>query len=361
MKTPEEGDMKNPSLCLVGKKLPNGWKVEKLIEPEEGASGGNYSYQYVVISEKTGQRAFLKALDVWSVFKADDFTLPLERLTRRYNFERDLLQICQKRGMDRVVRAIESGWFQVFEDNPVSKVPFLIFEKADSDVRGFLSDKAERNLAWRLRSLHHIATGLKQLHGVEIAHQDLKPSNVLVFQASTSKLADLGHATKKDLIGPGDEWTCAGDPSYAPPEGLYRHVEPDWNYRRIGCDLYLLGSMLSFFFLDVSALGLLFDHLPPDLYPERWAGSYQDVMPALRNAFNETIGEFDSAGLPKPVKDELKSIYTQLCDPDPKLRGDRSRPMNKLSLERYLTRLDVLAKRAEAGMYRGAPILVSNA
>jgi len=33
-------------------------------------------------------------------------------------------------------------------------------------------------LTWIFRTLHNIATGLKQLHGQEIAHQDLKPSSL---------------------------------------------------------------------------------------------------------------------------------------------------------------------------------------
>ena len=48
--------------------------------------------------------------------------------------------------------------------------------------------------------MHHIATGLFQLHSAAVAHQDLKPSNVLVFDHSISKVADLGSASVKGKV-----------------------------------------------------------------------------------------------------------------------------------------------------------------
>jgi hypothetical protein len=184
---------------------------------------------------------------------------------------------------------------------------------------------------------------------------------VLVFEAQTSKLADLGCASKRVLNGPADDWRISGDPAYAPPEARYGHEEPDWNRRRIGCDLYLLGSMIAFFFLDTSSLGLLFERLPAEFHPHPgpWTGTYLEVMPAIRHAFNETLSEFDDLALPQPLIQSLKEMYGQLCDPDPLKRGDRSRPINKLALERYLSRLDLLARRAESGLYKGEVLSVS--
>src|SRR5205823_2049082 len=67
-------------------------------------------------------------------------------------------------------------------------------------------------------SLHHIATGLYQLHSAEVAHQDLKPSNILVFEGSTSKIADLGCASVKGVASPRDSAAFAGDRTYAPTD-----------------------------------------------------------------------------------------------------------------------------------------------
>src|SRR5262249_27237780 len=122
-------------------------------------------------------------------------------------------------------------------------------ELADSgDVRKYLDVAARFDSAWVLRSLHHVATGLRQLHSAGIAHQDVKPSNVLVFDAKISKVADLGRASSQGESPPHEDHHIAGDPEYAPPELCYHHVVPDWNQRRLGCDAYLLGSMVVFFF-----------------------------------------------------------------------------------------------------------------
>jgi serine/threonine protein kinase len=93
--------------------------------------------------------------------------------------------------MDRVVQSIDFGHV-VVDHTDLGRVDYLILEIADGDVRSFLSTCNKIELAWKLRALHHIATGIHQLHAADIAHQDVKPSNVLVLGATISKIADLG-------------------------------------------------------------------------------------------------------------------------------------------------------------------------
>lgn len=62
-----------------------------------------------------------------------------------------------------------------------TKVFYLIFELADGDIRRHLAVQESLDLAFVLRTLHHVAVGLDQLHRADIAHQDLKPSNVLIY------------------------------------------------------------------------------------------------------------------------------------------------------------------------------------
>jgi serine/threonine protein kinase len=57
-------------------------------------------------------------------------------------------------------------------------------------------DLARRfDLAYRMRVLHNTAKGLNQLHVSQIAHQDIKPSNVVTFdrisrdEIDTTKIA----------------------------------------------------------------------------------------------------------------------------------------------------------------------------
>lgn len=317
------------------------------------ATGGRFSECYLVQSED-GTRAFLKALDYSAALKSPDPARVLQAMTEAYNFERDLLAKCSTRGMDRVVRGISDGSIQI-DDLPSGVVQYLILELADRDVRSHLALADKIDLAWRLRSLHHTATGLKQLHTAGIAHQDLKPSNVLVFDGSTSKVGDLGRAAYVGHIGPYDELECAGDPSYAPPELLYGYTDPDWNRRRFGCDAYLLGSMVIFFFTGLSASSILINEMHESHRWQAWTGSFDEVLPYLRDAFGRVVSQFAAALANPRLKDDLRTIVCELCDPDPRLRGDpasRRRLAPQFSLERYVSKFDLLARRAEIGFFK---------
>src|SRR5574341_2097711 len=209
--------MSSPASQLEGLAVDGGWTIGPRLEKLPSQTGGNFSEGYVV-SRNDGARAFLKALDYSRAMKAPDPARALQRLTEAYNFERDLLARCKH--MDRVVRALSDGSVSVNGE----VVQYLILELAAHDIRKYL-DLAERfDTAWLLRALHHIATGLGQLHGAGIAHQDLKPSNVLVFGDRISKVSDLGRASSKGIIAPHEEYQIAGDPQYAPPELHYGYV-----------------------------------------------------------------------------------------------------------------------------------------
>jgi serine/threonine protein kinase len=274
--------MADPASKLAGVKLNGGWIVGALIPRSPSSTGGHFSHAYHVRSGD-GTEAFLKALDYTAALKSPDPARALEALTTAYNFERDLLARCAR--MDRIVKAITHGSVEV-EGYPVQ---YLIFELADGDVRSFMAASHRIDLAWILRTLHQVATGLWQLHRSGIAHQDLKPSNILVFNASSSKLADLGRAACADQQSPHDNLNCAGDLSYAPPELLYGHIPTDWRQRRLGCDAYLLGSMLAFFFTGLNMNALILGQLHEDHSWAKWHGTFEDVLPYVRDAFSRAI------------------------------------------------------------------------
>jgi serine/threonine protein kinase len=280
-------------------------------------------------------------------------TTMVEFVTAAYNHERDLLRQCRNQRMRRVVAAITDGYVDIDPDSPIGVVPYLIFEEADGDIRNYLDVSAAFDVAWALRSLHHVATGLSQLHSAEIVHQDVKPSNVLVFGGTSSKVADLGSAALRTRAGPMDQFELVGDPAYAPPELLYRHISPEWNARRYGCDAYLLGSMVTFFFARVSMTGLLLDHLDKQFWPQRfngsWSGDYTSVLPYVQDAFVKALAAFESVA-PLPFRSDLSAIVRQLCEPDLSHRGhpkSRIPKGNPYSLERFVSRFDNLATRAE--------------
>lgn len=342
-----------PAQMLVGVELPNGWRATKRVEKKAYATGGNFSEGYIVESPNHGI-AFLKALDYSLALSSNDPAKALHAMTAAFEYERAVCFRCRDRKLDRVVRTIEDGSVMVLPGRIDSVVQYLIFELADKDVRNHLDELTSFDTAWALRTLHQIATGLTQLHSNGIAHQDLKPSNVLLFDRSESKLADLGRSACRDESAPHDGSFCAGDRTYAPPELLYRHIDPDWNVRRQGCDVFLLGSMIVFFFARAGITGLLMSRLPTQMHWRNWNGSFRDVVPYLRDAFDNLMVEFERA-IPEEIRDDIVQIVRQLCDPDPMLRGDparRAQGQNQYALERYVSHLDRLSRKAEQNILR---------
>jgi serine/threonine protein kinase len=338
---------------LTGAVLDGGWRVVSPIARAEDETGGYFSFGYWA-EAPNGRKGFLKALDYSAALDSADPARTLESLTAAYNFERAVLDQCRARRLDRVVTAISDGMYNVPNAGPLSRVQYIIFERADGNVRAQANTTKRFDFAWSLRSLHHVATGLFQLHGQGIAHQDLKPSNVLTFGEHGSKIADLGRASARQTAAPHEAAIVAGDRSYAPPELLYRHVDPDWNKRRLGGDAYLLGSMIAFFLTGTGMTANLVGKLDDSHHPNRWAGSYADVLPYLRNAFSFVQAEIRSR-VPIEFRDDLCGIVVQLCEPDPLLRGhprNRVHSSTQFSLERYISSLDLLARKAEVFLGR---------
>ena len=346
-------DVFSSAMQMEGMVLDGRWTVGPRLIKRPNATGGNFSHCYPVTGEN-GRKAFLKALDMYKAFMPGaNPTRIIQEVTEAHNFEIDLLAICDGHGMDRVVRAIADGTAVVDSSTPLGQVPFIVFEAADCDVRAHLDNMQEHGgTAWKLRAIHHIATGLKQLHAADIAHQDVKPSNVLVFQAgardSVCKLGDLGRASLKGRNARHDSSNFPGDPTYAPPEFIYNHIPADWNFRRINADLYMLGSLISFLFAGTTAFALLLSKLPLEAWPGNWGGKFEEVLPHLQNAFSESIVAFSGAIQEDWLKAELSEIFAQLCSPDPSRRGQPGRPVNALSLETYVTKFDRLARRGAA-------------
>lgn len=346
--------MTTPAKSLLGLDLPNGWKViEALPAPKyQGGTGGFFSTGYIV--EKGGQRAFMKALDFSAALQAPDPALALQSLTEAYNFERQVLINCRDKRLSRIILALDDGKINVDPKSPVGVVQYLIFELAENDVRKQLNRHQDLDLAWRLRTIHQVAVGLRQLHNEEIAHQDLKPSNVLLVKEAGGKLADLGCAAIRSGKAPRDGLEIPGDPTYAPPELLYHYVPGDWATRRFGCDLYLLGSMLAFVFSSASMTHMLFSNLDPSMLPGRWTDTYVSVLPYLRDAMDRAIRDV-TVSMPPQVRGDLESALRQLCDPDPSKRGHplaRVQIGSPYSLERHISLLDLLSRKAEVRLLR---------
>ena len=344
----------SPAESLANIILPNDWVVVGRAEAAGSPTGSFFSVGYIVESVTTGDRAFLKALNMERILAdADDAVSALDAAINTFQYERDLCHRC--RSMDKVVTIVDSGQVTTNPNDPMTVVPYLIFEQANGDIRAFLEAARDLDVAWALRSLHHIATGLSQLHRADIAHQDLKPSNVLVFGPDLSKVADLGRASNRSMTGPFDNRQAAGAVMYAPPELLYGQLSPEFNERRLACDVYLLGSMLSFFFCGASMTALLMQRIQkeqrPKLLSGAWDGDYTAILPVIQRAFAHALMDFRRS-VPQALADDLVVLLRELCDPDPKRRGSsrarRRHHPNPFELEYFVSRFNALACRAEA-------------
>lgn len=344
----------NPAEQLLSKgSLGNGWQVAAKVPKANTSTGANFSVGYVV-KDDSGKQAFLKALDFSEALRRPNPTVVLQGLTTAFNYERMLLSECRSRKLDRVAVSIDDGEIPVGDLHPVLPVPYLIFDLADGDVRRKLDLARQFELAFSLRALHHCSTGIQQLHNLNIAHQDLKPSNVLVFDSSSCRVADLGRSALQGSTSPTDGASVPGDQTYAPPELLYGEVSPDWRTRHLACDLYHVGSLAVFFFTKVGITALWHYYLDRPFWHDTWGQSYRDVLPYVRNAHDFALSDFE-VQLPANIKDRLGVAIRQLCDPDPLLRGhpiNRSSKGNPYALERYVACFDYLASVAEWQMKR---------
>jgi serine/threonine protein kinase len=196
---------------------------------------------------------------------------------------------------------------------------------------------------------------MRQLHTVGIAHQDLKPSNVLVFKKDGSKLADLGCASDAQVPSRVDEHKIPGDPGYAPIELYYGYSLAGDFDRRFSVDMYLLGSLIFFHFMRISVTQAIQTKLATHSGPNFSGQSFSADLPYIQNAYSMVLKDLRTATEPIAGKltDSIVNIATELCNPDPALRGDRQNigtNVSQYNLERYVSRFNLLASKAEKGL-----------
>ena len=344
---------------LVGTKLDDGWVISrKLPKPgDQGAedlTGSHFSIGYIAAKDKT--EAFLKVIDVETVVRGTGASLieRLKNVTDSHSFECSILDICHKAKLDRVVRVLLQGELKP-PSGSVFPIPYILFELADGDVRKIVSRTNRLDDAWRLNVLHDVAVGLQQLHSQDIAHQDLKPSNVLIFDrdGKGAKIGDLGRASRRGMESGHDNLEIAGALVYAPPEQIFGLIPELWVDRREGCDLYHLGTLAGFLFSGTTPTDYYLQTLDHNVRPRSWSGAgkcdYQAALPLLISTFTAFIAQIRE-DFPNWAADELSQMIMYACNPDYKKRGDpdaRSRTGSPLGVETFVSRFDRLAKRAE--------------
>jgi len=174
-----------------------------------------------LVKDDNDEQAFLKAADLGMFSNGhDDPLLVLQQAFNAHVFERNVLDHCRGNNMDRVVTALDYGDQELVSAGVRDRVFYLIFEKADGDLRKHVKKQVAFDLLWSVTALHNFFVGTSQLHGADVAHNDLKPANALVFDMSLHKVSDLGRATSHFYPADHDGLLCAGDKRFAPPEQL---------------------------------------------------------------------------------------------------------------------------------------------
>ena len=332
---------------LRGLNLNNGWQVGSCLQRGPESTGGFFSRSYVV-THSDGRRGFLKALDFSEAFGPGVETISvLAQLTASFEHERAILQICATKRLSNVVLAIDHGQVQVPGFGKMDGLVFyLIFDLANGDIRSQVSVIERLSALWSLRALRDVCVGLWQVHQQLIAHQDMKPSNVLVYGESRFHIADFGRSSLQGRPVSHDRFTVAGDRIYSPPELLYGHTHPDFTARRFGCDLYMLGNLASFMFTGGNATASLLTRLNSQFRPTAWKGSYCEVLPYLHDAFGQFLHEIEM-NIDPIVRAIVVPLIRQLCNPDLMKRGHPKAlgRHDQHSLERYVSSLDLDCKR----------------
>lgn len=345
-------DINKPAKFLVGKILDGGWVVKENITKQNDFGAMTFSESYMV--ENEGQKALLKALDFSIALIDQDPTGALITLSKSYEFEKELLELCESRRLNRIIKIIAKGNIPPLKGS-IIPVPYFILEYAEKDIKSQIDFDTRLNTAWLLRILHNVTVGLWQLHKQGVAYKNLKSENIVEFSKQLQKITELGNSEKKGVKNPQSDFLVIDDPSYLTPEYLYGQINNEWIYKSQATDLYQLGSLIFFLFTQSNFNTWLFlglDNLNPNYRPEKWGGSFEEVLPYLEFAYDWAIVQFFSAyvEIDNVTKDELEVILRQLCHPNPMKRGH---PRNigstdsSFSVERFINQFDRLAKLAE--------------
>ena len=333
---------------LTGLALNDGWRVTEHISRSPYSTGGTFSHSY--LARKDGMIAFVKAFDFSHAFEPGADTLGiLNLLTASYEHERAVLEHCRGRRLSNVAIAIGHGHVSVPGMTPMEgRVYYLLFEKADSDIRCQMDESDAMDSVWCMRALRHVCLGLWQVHRELIAHQDIKPSNILCYGSEDFRVADFGRSSRRGHGVWYDDVDIPGDRTYAPPELLYGHTHPDFVPRRIGADLYMFGNLAAFLYTGVNVTEALMSQVDPKHHFRQWASDYATVLPYLQDAFGRFLQEVQRH-IPEDMRADIMSLICQLCNPDLSQRGHPrglGQP-NQYSLERYVSQLTNQLTRLE--------------
>lgn len=357
-------EQKNPlAENLLGREINNKWKVIKKLEKSSDETGGMFSVGYEVI-DNNKNIGFLKAFNFKEVFKHKDENMMqiLNIFSEAYNYEKEILEKCSQKKLKHIVNILDAG--TITENGYMIPVPYLIFEMAERSLRNKLAEIDKKmDVIWNLNCIHQIAVALQEIHNSDIAHLDLKPSNILLFDEDFSKLTDFGRSSMKSSnikVYYEKNGSVEGDRSYAPIERLYGYNEGNWYNIKIGTDFYLLGSFIFQIFTGFSITTAIMENIDKQFYWFNWHGEYAEVYSYIFEAYILVMQKFQlilKEQMDNNTASEIVKLVNEMCTPDINRRGDpeaiKRKSERKYELYRYITRIDKMCKKLEISLKRG--------
>jgi len=327
---------------LLGKTIGK-WTVIEKRQKTESDNSGFFSTCYTV-KDSEDNLAFLKAYNyVYAFGNKAGSADSLKLMTENFTYERDLIEFCSEKKMRRIVTAVNSG--EYIELGEIIPVPYLVFEIAEGSLKTH-KIMQNPNLSWKLSAFHGALVGLQQLHRAKIIHQDIKPSNILIFGNNYCKISDLGNATQLNNKSNWERDDHGGDLRYAPIELLYRYFSPNWDTRRYGADFFMMGGLLTYMLTQSNFLTQLLSKVPATHFHTNYGGTFEEVKSYLMKAYFESIEEIKT-GLPEKISSDLITVISELCHPIPEERGNPKKfhtVHKQYTLQRYISTIDRLAK-----------------
>jgi serine/threonine protein kinase len=307
-----------PSRSILGFTTTSGWEITDALNNKLG-TGGHFCVRYLARS-RDGVVGFLKAMDL---SHAIGDLHRLQATVDEYLFERDILDYCKGLKLNRVVTPLDAGEIIVPSfAPPLNKVYYVIFEKAEDSLRGAHFEASGPKWLPAFKALHHVAIGIEQLHSTGIAHQDIKPSNVLAFQEEQYKISDLGRVVDSEGKSPFKNTHFPGDHTYKPIEMFYGHASLDFLDRK-SCDLYMLGG-LAYYIIESVPINASVNNEATLIDGHVRRRTYSDALPVLVSAYATVMNRFYDtcqAKFGEKIAKLLYKVVFETCNPDISVRG----------------------------------------
>ena len=355
-------------LDLTGKTI-SGWSVGNKIDNKDTTA--KYSLFYEVTKE--GQQAIMKVLNYEQCHNgpldgAKDRDSLISRETSAFHFESELAEACTGNHMGNVIRYLERGTIEI-QDYVIKTVSYIIYEMSEGTISEFLDFSTKSSfvanlgvLVDKLKSLHQVAKGVKQLHTHLIAHHNITPQSVEVFEGnSLYKIGGLqkSRTSQAVLHTPVAAKLFDGDYTFAPPEAYFNYKLSEEMDTYFQIDTYMLGNLIVYYLTNMNLTTLIDQKCPNTLLDWASKGSkYPEVLPDIIKAFNETMDEIEMAICDKELRQDIIEIIEGLCHPDPVQRGyprGLCKVQANADLQRVLTKLDILYKKAKRTLYLKKP------